>query len=107
MSVKDVSGLNDDLFITRLVCDRRECKRDEGKCTYARAKEENKSNVRMKSCDLYQHDLRVTMQLSHQAKARDWMVIAVETISSNGNEVQRRFILGVGQRTNRSYIHVC
>src|SRR5882757_8231994 len=40
-------------------------------------------------------------------KARDRRLIAVETISSNGNKVQRRFILGVGQRTNQSYIHAC
>ena len=40
-------------------------------------------------------------------EARDRRMIAIETFSSNGNEVQRRFILGVGQRTYQSYIHVC
>ena len=74
---------------------------------YARAKEENKSNVRMKSCDLYWQDSRVTYAIITLGKARDGMVIAIETVSSSGNEVQRRFILGVGQKTNRSYIHVC
>ena len=76
-------------------------------CTYARAKEENKSNVRMISCDLYRQDFKGHYATITLGKARDRRLIVVEMISSSGNEVQRRFILGVGQRTNRSYIHVC
>ena len=66
VGVEDVSGPNGDLFlITRLVQDRQEYKEMRTGCTYARAKEENKSNVRMESCDLCRQDSSVTTQLSH------------------------------------------
>ena len=72
VGVEDVSGLNDDISFNKACCSNQQglFVIDEGKemrtsCTYARAKEENKSNVRMKSCDLCWQDSSVTTQSSH------------------------------------------
>ena len=74
VSVEDVSGPNDDIsFDNKVCCSNQQdlfvidksVKEMRTRCTYARAEEENKSNVRMKSCDLYWQDSRVTMQSSH------------------------------------------
>ena len=71
--IEDVSGPNDDIsFDNKACCSNQQGLSviDEGKemrtsCTYARAKEENKSNVRIESCDLCRQDSSVTTQSSH------------------------------------------
>src|SRR5882757_6131585 len=74
VGIKDVSGPNDDISFDNKAC----CSNQQGlsvidesvkemrmRCMYARAKEENKSNVRMESCDLCWQDSSVTIQSSH------------------------------------------
>ena len=71
-----------------------------------KSKEENKSNIRIESCDLLSARLKGHYATITLGEARDGKVVAIEMVSSIGNEVQRRFILGVGQRTNWS-LYTC